>query len=115
MANKQRKGGIDTRGRGILFKDTSAQADELQAGDTEQPVALDAPAPSPAPQPEEADTKPEKPKSTRQRTTVTLLPETLAAMEQLRYDARRSGKKATMSDVLEEAVKLLVEERRRNP
>lgn len=38
------------------------------------------------------------------RTTVTLYPQTLAAMESLKVQARRQGQRATYSDILEEAI-----------
>jgi hypothetical protein len=41
------------------------------------------------------------------RTTVMLYPETLAALEMLKVQARRRGTRATYSDILEEAIQAL--------
>lgn len=46
--------------------------------------------------------EPEKPKKVR--TTVMFPPETLAALEMLKVDARRQGQRATYSDILAEAI-----------
>ena len=45
------------------------------------------------------------------RTTVTLYPETLAAMEQIKTLSRRKGLKESFSDVLEAAIQALAKER----
>ncbi len=58
--------------------------------------------------------KPEKPKKVR--TTVTLYPETLASMETLKVEARREqGRKVTYSDVLQEAIELLMNHKGLSP
>lgn len=53
--------------------------------------------------------QPEKPKKVR--TTITLYPETLAAMELLKAEARKTGKKVTLSDVFADAVDALMAQR----
>lgn len=50
--------------------------------------------------------KPEK-----YRTTVMLYPDTLSDIELLKAEARKQGVKATMSDILNDAVQLLARER----
>lgn len=50
-------------------------------------------------------------KAAKVRTTVTLYPHTLAAMEQLKVELRKSGDKATLSDVLEQAVLALMDKK----
>lgn len=52
-----------------------------------------------------------KTKASKIRTTVTLYPQTLAAMEQLKVELRKSGDKATLSDVLEQAVAALMDKK----
>lgn len=56
--------------------------------------------------------KPEKSKPEKVRTTVTLYPETLAAMEALKVEARKQGDKATYSDILNDAIRELVKKRK---
>lgn len=53
----------------------------------------------------------EKPKSTKVRTTITIYPRTLSAMEQLKMELRKSGDKITLSDVMEEAIWALMEKK----
>ena len=50
-------------------------------------------------------------KSEKVRTTVTLYPRTLSALEQLKVELRKSGTKVTLSDVLDEAVWSLMEKK----
>ncbi len=50
-------------------------------------------------------------KSKKLRTTVTLYPDTLAKMENLKVQARRAGVRATYSDILEEAINDLAHKR----
>ena len=70
---------------------------------------------SESPTPPAETTKAEEPKAPEKpqkvRTTVTLYPETLAAMELLKANARKSGKKVTLSDVFEDAIKALMEKK----
>ena len=62
-------------------------------------------------QPAPAKPKPVKvPKKVR--TTVTLYPRTLAAMELLKMESRKEGERATMSDVLGEAIDLLLKKKK---
>ncbi len=61
---------------------------------------------------EEAPAEPEKPsKPKKYRTTVMLYPDTLSDIELLKSEARKQGVKATMSDILNDAVQLLAKER----
>ena len=53
----------------------------------------------------------EAPKSTKVRTTITIYPRTLSAMEQLKMELRKSGDKVTLSDVMEEAIWALMEKK----
>ena len=53
----------------------------------------------------------EKPKSTKVRTTITIYPTTLSAMEQLKMELRKSGDKVTLSDVMEQAIWALMEKK----
>ena len=53
---------------------------------------------------------PAKPKKVR--TTVTMYEKTLASMELLKIEARKQGIKATLSDVLEEAITTLMEKKK---
>ena len=59
----------------------------------------------------EAQPAPKKEKSEKVRTTITMYPKTLSAMEQLRVELRKSGEKVTLSDVLDEAIWALVEKK----
>lgn len=54
---------------------------------------------------------PKRNKSEKVRTTVTLYPETLAGMEMLKVQARMEGEKATYSDILNEAIRDLMEKK----
>ena len=54
---------------------------------------------------------PAPPKPKKMRTTVTLYPDTLAKMEELKVQARRGGERATYSDILEEAINDLAAKR----
>jgi hypothetical protein len=56
-----------------------------------------------------SEEKPSKPK--KYRTTVMLYPDTLSDIELLKSEARKQGVKATMSDILTDAVQLLAKER----
>jgi hypothetical protein len=51
------------------------------------------------------------PRRKKIRTTVTLYEKTLASMELLKVEARKQGVKATLSDVLEEAIQTLMEKK----
>lgn len=62
-------------------------------------------------QPKAAKPKPPK-KVEKVRTTVTLYPHTLAAMELLKAEARKDGVKATFSDVLGDAIDLLMKKKK---
>lgn len=55
--------------------------------------------------------KPVRPKS---RTTVILYNDTLEAIELLKAQSRKNGVKASMSDILNDAVDLLMQERQKN-
>ena len=55
--------------------------------------------------------KADPPKPKKVRTTVTMYPETLASLELLKVEARKSGIKATMSDVLSEAIEMLMKKK----
>lgn len=46
------------------------------------------------------------------RTTVTLYPHTLAAMELLKMESRKEGERATLSDVLGDAIDLLLKKKK---
>lgn len=59
-----------------------------------------------------ADAAPETPKPEKIRTTVMLSPEAYAGLEQLKSHARRQGQKATYSDLLDEAIRKLMVERK---
>jgi hypothetical protein len=52
-----------------------------------------------------------RPRLKKIRTTVTLYEKTLASMELLKVEARKQGIKATLSDVLEEAIQSLMEKK----
>ena len=60
---------------------------------------------------EQREVPPPKAKVAKIRTTITLYPQTLAAMEQLKVELRKSGDKATLSDVLEQAVAALMDKK----
>ncbi len=61
---------------------------------------------------DETPTEPEKPsKPPKYRTTVMLYPDTLSDIELLKSEARKQGIKATMSDILNDAILLLAKER----
>ena len=70
-------------------------------------------------QPEElGEKKAERPptlrtkKSSKVRTTITLYPEDLATLEELKiFETRRQGKRVTYSDILADAINLLAKER----
>lgn len=55
--------------------------------------------------------EPAEPKIEKARTTVMLYPATLAALDQLKSELRKSGEKATYSDVLEQAIWALMEKK----
>ena len=59
----------------------------------------------------EVQPAPKKEKSDKVRTTITMYPKTLSAMEQLKVELRKSGDKVTLSDVLDEAIWALVEKK----
>lgn len=51
-------------------------------------------------------------KSSKVRTTITLYPEDLATLEELKiFEIRRRGKRVTYSDILADAINLLARER----
>jgi hypothetical protein len=52
------------------------------------------------------------PKPKKVRTTVMMYEKTLASMELLKVEARKQGIKATLSDVLEEAIQSLMEKKK---
>lgn len=89
MTTSKRSGGI---GRKIFTTPT-----EDLAASTEATTAAEQP------------TKPAKTKVPKVRTTVTLYPKTLSAMERLKVEMRKSGKRITLSDVMEQAVWALME------
>ena len=53
----------------------------------------------------------EAPQSRKVRTTVTLYPDTLAALEMLKVYARKQGERMTYSDILDEAISNLIEKK----
>ena len=85
MSNKKQTG----LGRNAFFKNS-----------TEDEQVPSAPESTPAAK------KPEK-----VRTTLTLYPETLASMEILKIEGRKSGQRVTLSDVLNEAVTTLMQKK----
>ena len=85
MSTKKQSG----LGRNAFFKNT-----------TEDEQAPSAPESTPAAK------KPEK-----VRTTLTLDPETLASMEMLKIEGRKTGERVTLSDVLNEAVTTLMQKK----
>lgn len=87
MSTTKRSGGL---GRKIFTTPTEGSA-------TTEVEQLDKPAP--------------KAKVAKIRTTITLYPHTLSAMEQLKVELRKSGDKVTLSDVLEQAVWSLMEKK----
>lgn len=46
------------------------------------------------------------------RTTVTLYPRTLAAMELLKAESRKEGERSTLSDILGDAIDLLLKKKK---
>lgn len=88
MSSSKKKTGLGTS---AFFTPQADESDALSS--PTEPVA-------------EVKEKPAKPKKVR--TTITLYPETLAAMELLKVNARRTGKKVTLSDVFAEAVDALM-------
>ncbi len=46
------------------------------------------------------------------RTTVTLYPRTLAAMELLKAESRKDGERSTLSDILGDAIDLLLKKKK---
>ena len=118
MANKSTTTGLG--GRSNFFK--GAREDEVQNTPQEDVAASSptptAPAPSspalPATKASVTERKVRKAQMTtagKVRTTVTLYPETLAAMEQIKTLSRRKGLKESFSDVLEAAIQALAKER----
>jgi hypothetical protein len=64
-------------------------------------------------QPAQAEPKPKAPpKPKKVRTTILIYPETLASMELLKVEARKKGDKATLSDIIEEAVQGLMKKKK---
>lgn len=107
MASKNSKTGL---GKSVFFR--NSQTVDQEAGDTEELVSGKVGNGSNQEQGSSlGDTNGEAPKPQKVRTTVTLYPETLAAMELLKVESRRNGQRATYSDVLGEAVDLLMEQR----
>lgn len=84
-----------------------------QPGSTVTPAASQAPVQTlerPGEIPTEGEHRPERSAAPKKvRTTVLLYPETLANMEDLKIRARRRGDKATFSDILEQAIRMLME------
>jgi hypothetical protein len=66
---------------------------------------------SATPQTSEQSPAPVKPVREKSRTTVILYNDTLEAIELLKAQSRKKGVKASMSDILNDAVELLVQER----
>lgn len=119
MANKNNDPKMG--GRNNFFKNVlDDKKVEKATGRTARPAAPEADKPQvspalPADTQEETSPRNERAsfmtKSGRVRTTVTLWPETLASLEQLKAQSRRSGRKETLGDVLEAAVQALIKER----
>ena len=119
MANKSTTTGLG--GRSNFFK--GAREDEVHNTPQEDVAAISptptAPVPSsspilPATKAPVTERKVRKAQMTtagKVRTTVTLYPETLAAMEQIKTLSRRKGLKESFSDVLEAAIQALAKER----
>jgi hypothetical protein len=98
VAKNRRSTGLGTD---IFFQPPASQPQPAK-----EPEADDSPLP-PDSEPPEVESGPEK----KIRTTVTLYPQTLAAMESLKVHARRQGQRATYSDILEEAIQDLARKR----
>ena len=64
--------------------------------------------------PAAAKTPEQKPVREKSRTTVILYNDTLEAIELLKAQSRKKGVKASMSDILNDAVELLVQERNKS-
>ena len=107
MASKNSKTGL---GKSIFFR--NPQTDDPEAGESGANAAENLGEGSNREQMSNAKgADNEAPKPQKVRTTVTLYPETLAAMELLKVESRKNGQRATYSDVLGEAVHLLMEQR----
>jgi hypothetical protein len=112
MNDKPRKTGLGAK---AFFKQPSSQPEqELTA---ERPAAQDqsaelsqpadqVQAATPAKKPAE-DTKAPQPQSEKIKTTINLSSDTLALLDALKIDARKQRRKATYSDILDEAIREL--------
>ena len=118
MANKSTTTGLG--GRSNFFK--GAREDEVHntpqedgAASSPTPTTLVSSSPilpaTKAPVTERKVRKAQMTTAGKVRTTVTLYPETLAAMEQIKTLSRRKGLKESFSDVLEAAIQALAKER----
>lgn len=107
MASKNSKTGL---GKNVFFRNSETngqEADETNANASEK--AGEGAEQEQGSNSEAANNESAKPKKVR--TTVTLYPDTLAAMELLKVESRKKGQRATYSDVLGEAIALLMEQK----
>jgi len=87
MSRKPKTTGLGT---GAFFSDTS---------DSDKPAA---------------DTDVKSPEKKKMRTTIMLPPDVVAGIETLRTQARKNGTRMTTSQIVEDALKLLMRERKIN-
>jgi len=99
-------------GRSNFFKTGGQAADETNER-TPRAAQPEASAPSPALAPGSSAAKRPvyRTKPGKIRSSFTVFPETLAAMEEIKALSRRSGNKESFSDILEAAVQALIKER----
>ena len=76
----------------------SNEANQVVESAVVEPVAPAKPKPAKAPK--------------KVRTTVTLYPRTLAAMELLKAESRKEGERSTLSDILGDAIDLLLKKKK---
>ena len=76
----------------------SDEADQVVESAVAEPVTPAKPKPVKAPK--------------KVRTTVTLYPRTLAAMELLKAESRKEGERSTLSDILGDAIDLLLKKKK---
>jgi hypothetical protein len=87
-------------GANAFFKQNQPADDQSSTGEPASPRTDKATQPAVPPKPKKV------------RTTVTMYENTLASMEFLKIEARKQGIKATLSDILEEAITTLMEKKK---
>jgi len=104
VSDKQRKTGLGTN---AFFHPPT----QPEAPPTEEETLLEPEAPAPAARRPAKKARQLPPQSERVKTTINLPSETLALLDALKINARRSRRKATYSDILDEAIRDLARKR----